>query len=211
MVSPVTNCSPIMRMATSTPLRINGSPPRASNRPRAELRPRSLCVATSLPVTIRPQAAALTNIDGLWPRWAFQSPSRILSRIRASRVAVSGMRSNASARHMRATPSCDDSENSCNRPCTRPALPAAPLRSRRPRTTCSASRRQRCAISGGKVAACTSAGRMAGSGRRQARVIASRKAVRAGRGVMAEKGGQAADKGRLDMAGSVGRHRLWNQ
>ena len=69
MVSPVTNCSPIIRIAISTPLRITGSPPRAIRRVSAADRLRSLTVEVSLPVTTRPQVAALTNSDGPPPRW----------------------------------------------------------------------------------------------------------------------------------------------
>ncbi len=64
----------------------------------------------------QPQVAALTNKDGLRPMCDCQLPLLILSRINASRVALSGIRNNASARHISATPSCDDSENSCNNP-----------------------------------------------------------------------------------------------
>src|SRR5476649_340968 len=113
MVWPVTNWLPSMRMARSTPLRISGSPPLAMSLPIAELRPVSLLVLTSLPVISRPQVAALTNIDGDSPRCLRQSPLLILSAIRRSAVALSGMRSSASARHISATPSSDDSENSC--------------------------------------------------------------------------------------------------
>ena len=107
----------------STPLRTSGSPPLAVMRLRDASSPDSLCVSTSLPVTTSPHAAALTNRDGLLPRCACQSPPRSLSRISASRVAASGMRSKASARHISATPSCDDSENSCSKPCTSPCRP----------------------------------------------------------------------------------------
>ena len=55
-------------------MRITGSPLRAIRRVSAVPRLFSLLVATSLPVISRPQAAALTKIDGLWPRWARQSP-----------------------------------------------------------------------------------------------------------------------------------------
>ena len=74
--------------------------------------PASLWVATSLPVMSRPQEAALTNNEVLWPRCWLQLPPLILSRMRASRVALSGMRSSASARHIRATPSWEERENS---------------------------------------------------------------------------------------------------
>ncbi len=86
MVSPVTNCSPIRRMAMSTPLRIIGSPLLPMMRLRDDVRPASLWVDTSLPVSSRPQVAALTNSDGLLPRCGCQLPVLILSRIRASRV-----------------------------------------------------------------------------------------------------------------------------
>lgn len=49
-----------------------------------------------LPVNSSP-VAALTNSDGLRPICDCQLPLLILSRIRASRVALSGMRSSASA------------------------------------------------------------------------------------------------------------------
>src|SRR3954471_8378550 len=48
----------------------------------------SLDVATSRPVSTRPQVAALTNIDGLWPTWECQSADESLSRISESRVAA---------------------------------------------------------------------------------------------------------------------------
>ena len=57
-----------MRIAMSTPLRINGSPPLAIKRVIAADKPFALCEATSLPVTSKPQAAALTNKEALLPR-----------------------------------------------------------------------------------------------------------------------------------------------
>ena len=116
MVCPVTNCSPIMRIAMSTPRRITGSPPRAISRFNAAVSPLSSTEPTSLPVTTNPQVAALTNIEALWPTCARQSPSAILSRISASRVKVSGMRSSASARHISATPSWLDRSYSRTNP-----------------------------------------------------------------------------------------------
>ncbi len=89
----------------STPLRISGSPPRPMSRVSAALRLVSELVAVSLPVISSPQVAALTNSEGLLPTCACQSAVEILSRISASRVGVSGMRSSASARHISATPS----------------------------------------------------------------------------------------------------------
>ena len=112
IVSPMTNCLPSSRIARSTPTRMTGSPLLPINRVKAVLRPFSLLVATSLPVTSRPQAAALTNSDGLLPTCDFQSPLPILSRMSLSAVSTSGMRSRASARHMSATPSWPESENS---------------------------------------------------------------------------------------------------
>ncbi len=113
MVSPVTNFLPSIRIATSTPLRISGSPPLAIRRESADESELSLWVETNLPVITKPHAAAFTNREGLLPVCERQSPLAILSRINLSAVAVSGMRSNASARHINATPSWLESENSC--------------------------------------------------------------------------------------------------
>jgi hypothetical protein len=84
------------------------------------------------------------------------------------------MRSSASARHISATPSCDDSENSWIRPWTRPSRPLVTLRKR----SCPASRAaSACAVaacSAGSVAASISAATQSGSGRRCAAVTAAR-------------------------------------
>jgi hypothetical protein len=45
---------------------------------------------TTRPVNISPQVEALTNTESLWPRWRFQFPAEILSRISASWVSSSG-------------------------------------------------------------------------------------------------------------------------
>ena len=79
------------------------------SRVSAAASPVSSTAETSWPVISRPQVAALTNGDGDWPTWARHSPPPILSAISASRVAASGMRSSASARHISATPSWLDS------------------------------------------------------------------------------------------------------
>ena len=113
IVCPVTNWLPNMRIARSTPLRINGSPPFAIRRVNAAPRPVSLLVLTNLPVTNKPQVAALTNKDGDSPKCLAQSPLLILSAIKRSAVWWSGIRSNASAKHIKATPSSEDNENSC--------------------------------------------------------------------------------------------------
>ena len=78
----------------------------------------SLLVVTRRPVSTSPQVAALTNSDGLFPTWARQSPGESLSRMSASRVVASGMRSRASARHISATPSWLESEYSWMSPST---------------------------------------------------------------------------------------------
>ena len=85
IVSPVTNCSPIRRIAMSTPRRISGSPLRATTRVSALASPRSVCVDTSLPVSSRPQVAALTNSDRLRP--TCDSQSRIADLVADQRVA----------------------------------------------------------------------------------------------------------------------------
>ena len=105
-----------MRIATSTALRIMPRPLRAKI-PVSRLDRLFCCgVSINLPVSIKPQAAAFTNIKLLWPTWSFQLPWLILSLIKRSRVALSGIRSSASAKHINAMPSCEESENSCKRP-----------------------------------------------------------------------------------------------
>ncbi len=173
MVWPVTNCSPIIRMARSVPRRMTGSPPRAIRRVSAAPSPASLEVAVSLPVTTRPQVAALTKSEGLCPTCERQSPRAILSRISASRVALSGMRSSASARHISATPSWLESEYSWMSPSTPPdvafALSAA--------TSARARSRATAASGSGRAASGSSARTQDRSSRRQAAVIAARRGV----------------------------------
>ena len=171
MVSPATNCSPISRIARSIALRITGSPPRASSRVSAAPSPSSVSAATSRPVTSRPQVAALTKSGAPWPRCARQSPRATLSRMSASRVASSGMRSSASARHISATPSGEESAYSW----TSASTPIARGRARSRATRSAARRAAKDASSRVGVAASRSGGRQAGSGRRQAARIAARR------------------------------------
>ena len=173
MVWPATNCSPIRRMAMLTPVRIKGSPPRPIRRTSADDRLCSLLVAVSRPVSIKPQVAAFTNSDGLWPRWARQSPPPILSRISASRVSSSGMRSSASARHISATPSWLDSAYSWISPST----PPDGVFSRSASTSRVASVRARAVRAGVSFACSIRGGRHSVSGRRQAAVMAARSGV----------------------------------
>src|SRR5690606_27607317 len=132
--------------------------------------------------------AALTNSEGALPRCSFQFPSRILSRIRASRVAAPGIRSSASARHMGATPSWDDNEHSCSSPCTGPDRPRPWLRRRSLRGMSRASPGLRFAIPSARRAASTRGGTASVSGSRHAAVIARRNEERGGRGVISAKG-----------------------
>ena len=171
MSSPVTNCSPIIRIARSTPLRISGSPPMPTSLPIADERPDSLCVATSFPVMSKPHVAAFTNSEGLLPRCDCHWPCAILSRISLSRVSVSGMRSSASARHMSATPSCEDNAYSCSRFCTIPARPDKALRSRKTRVRRCASAVASRAVSGGRRASSSRPCTAWGSGIRVAAVM----------------------------------------
>ena len=175
MSRPVTNCSPSIRMARSMPLRIRGSPPRATSRVSADDRPSSLLVDTSRPVISRPQVAALTNSEGLLPMCERQSPSDSLSRISRSAVALSGTRSKASARHIRATPSWLERENSFIRAST----PLERVRTlRKPVTRSWASWRTGACKAGSSRAASTSGGTHTGSGRRQASSMCTRSAGR---------------------------------
>ncbi|MNC42623.1 hypothetical protein D3C75_914420 [compost metagenome] len=68
MVSPVTNCSPIIRIAASTALRMMPLPVRAKSEVRIPERLVCLGVSISLPVSMSPHAAALTNMRLLWPK-----------------------------------------------------------------------------------------------------------------------------------------------
>ena len=110
---------------------------------------------------------------GLLPRCGAQSPCEILSRISASRVSASGIRSSASARHISATPSCEDSAYSCSRPWTMPARPPRScVRATGGRCAAPAPARHRPAHrAGGPAPAGTTA---SGSGLRQAAVMAAR-------------------------------------
>ena len=153
MVSPVTNCSPIMRIAMSTPLRISGSPPRATtwrsvlDRPAVAVRGHQLAGQQQTPGRgVDEQRRALPEV---------RSASRRRRSCRGSARRgwpASGMRSSASARHISATPSCELSANSCSRPCTRPARPLARARSRTPPAMRSASACAASAWAGSSVA-----------------------------------------------------------
>jgi len=196
IVSPVTNCSPISRIARSTLFLISGSPPLPTMRASELERLDSLCVATSLPVSSSAQVAALTNSDGLRPRCSCHWPVLTLSRISASRVAGSGIRSSASARHISATPSCDDSEYSWSKPCTSPSRPPPLGRSR---SACARRRASACAAlarAGSRRAASSNGGTTSGSGRRVAAVIARRSGVRSPASGMSSPAAITAPRGR---------------
>ena len=105
--------------------------------------PASSTAPMSWPVISSPQVAALTKGEGDWPTCARHSPPPILSAMRASRVAPSGMRSSASARHIRATPSWLERAYSRISPCTSPASAARASASIRLRASARASRRDR--------------------------------------------------------------------
>ena len=176
-----------MRIAMSTPRRMTGSPQRAMSRVRAAERLRSLTVAVSLPVTTRPQLAALTKSDRPPPTCDFQSPVEILSRISASRVAVSGILSNASARHISATPSWLESEYSCTSPSTPEPVCFARRRVISLRAVSLISRR----MVSGSDALSSNGLRHSGSGRQYAAVIACRN------GPCGRMGGAKSSKGVL--------------
>ena len=148
IVRPATNCSPSMRMARSTLLRISASPPRAIRRVRTADRDCSPVADASFPVSANPQVAALTNSDSLCPKCARQSPGATLSRMSASRVASSGIRSSASARHIKATPSAEESEYSC----ISAATPERESDARRPSTRARATRLARASAAAGSDA-----------------------------------------------------------
>ena len=87
--------------------------------------------STKRPVSMRPQAEALTNSDSDWPIWRSQCLPPILSAMSLSAVSSSGMRSSASARHISTTPSSEESEYSCMKASMPPCAGALPSPRRR--------------------------------------------------------------------------------
>ena len=115
IVRPSTNCSAITFIACRTANRTTGSPARATKRSyhARGSRASSRSMRVSRPVSISPHVDALTSNESEAPRWFSQSPRASLSRISASAVAVSGMRSSASAMHISSTPSGVDRSYCC--------------------------------------------------------------------------------------------------
>src|SRR5205807_2684088 len=102
-----------------------------------------------------------------------QSAPAILSRINRSTVSASGMRSNASARHINATPSGEDNAYSC-RNASRPPLPG------RSRRTVPTRRRAAAAIWSRASAGMSAAARIAATAALSSARSASRIAARSG-------------------------------
>src|SRR6516225_8512124 len=178
MVRPMTNCRPMISIAAVIAWRTTGSPERATNRRRTVRKSCAVGAARSRrPVSISAQVEALTKIDSEWPRWLPQSAAPILSRISRSTVSVSGMRSNASARHNSATPSGDDSAYSWRNA----SMPPLPRRSRR---TAATKRRALSAMRSCMSAGISAAARMRAtalvSSSRQVSRIAARSSVACG-------------------------------
>ena len=111
-------------MAWRTACRITGSPDRLTSRFRTAASPEPLSwrSRTTPPVTIRPKVEALTSRLSEAPRCFIQCPLPIFSAIRASTVSLSGMRSSASARHSRMTPSSEESAYSAMKASMPPCL-----------------------------------------------------------------------------------------
>ena len=109
-------------MAWRTACRMMGSPERAMSRLRVAAGPVPLSSPslTTRPVSISPKVDAFTNQLSEAPRCFSQRPSPIFSAIRASAVSASGMRSSASARHIRMMPSSEVSPYSCMKASTPP-------------------------------------------------------------------------------------------
>ena len=159
MFSPVTNCSPIISMAIFTPLRMTGSPARLIRPVSEAMSVSSPAGFTNAPDMTRPHVAAFTNKERSSPKCARQSPRPILSRIKASRVALSGTRSRASAKHISAVPSSLESEYSLTNPSTPPRCPLALRRATRsvavPAIFARVSAGRRAASSSGASASCS--------------------------------------------------------
>ena len=122
MVRPSTKLSPRIFMAWRRAWRMKGSPERATRRLRRLAGPPPLSSAsrTRRPVSISPKVEALTNRLSEAPRCLSHCPSAIFSAISASAVSLSGMRSSASARHIRMMPSSEVSPYSCMKASTPP-------------------------------------------------------------------------------------------
>ena len=128
MVSPVTNCSPIRRIAMSTPLRISGSPLRADDAAQRGAQARFAVRGDQL---AGEQQAPGGGVDE--QRRAVRRDARASRRCRSCRGSArrawprrgcaAAPRPGTSAPRLPAS----DSENSCSSPCTRPARPADAL------------------------------------------------------------------------------------
>ena len=107
MSRPSTNCLPMIFMAAYMAERTTGSPSLLTMRPSrfAGLPSSFLSSLMILPVSISPQVEAFTRVESLLRKWDDQLAPESLSLIRASAVSASGMRSSASARHIRMIPS----------------------------------------------------------------------------------------------------------
>jgi len=108
MLRPSTNCLPMIFIAAIMAWRITGSPRRLTKRLSKLLGVPSIFLSslTILPVSIRPQVDALTSTESLLLMCSSHLAPESLSSISASAVAASGIRSSASAKHIRIMPSC---------------------------------------------------------------------------------------------------------
>ena len=162
-------------MAWRRAWRMKGSPERATSRLRMPAGPEPLSSAsrTRRPVSIRPKVEALTNRLSEAPRCFSQCPSAIFSAISASAVSLSGMRSSASARHIRMMPSSEVSPYSCMKASTPPCWWRL---ARAARTSRPASSAMRGRSSAAAVACPTRPATASVSSRRKAAAISSRTA-----------------------------------
>ena len=174
MVWPSTKCRPSTRIAWSSAWRRTGSPRRCSS--RVSHAPGSASCSrfarTTRPVSISPQVDALTRSEPLRPRWRDHSPALSLSRISRSAVSASGIRSNASARHISMMPSRVLSWYSCRNASTPSWSP--PARRTRPASS-SARARMRALVRSSTAASSSSSATQAASSARWASRILSRR------------------------------------
>ena len=122
---PARSCRPRMRMAWRSAWRINGSPERATSRLSMPAGPEPLSSpsSTTRPVSIRPEGRSIDEqaVGGAQVLLPIARP-RSSRRSAASAVSASGMRSSASARHIRMMPSSEVSPYSCMKASTPPCL-----------------------------------------------------------------------------------------
>ena len=125
MLSPRTNCFPINFIARDIATRITGSPNRLTAALNKSTKLDDFFSFKIFPESIKANEEAFSANELDFQRCLSQSDGATLSLMRSSTVALSGIRSNASAKHIRASPSSFDKPYSLNRISINPIFPSA--------------------------------------------------------------------------------------